>query len=104
MSYDPWELAEWEHEHYARYGDAPATESEAHAEWHWNSGIPMGTPGCPWDACHNDDYEPAYDAVIGLFADPGVPTWEPLRELPVWLGGPPQLTLAGVPDDDDLPF
>jgi hypothetical protein len=29
-----------------------ATQSEAHAEWHLNSGVPMGTPGCPQDACH----------------------------------------------------
>lgn len=31
-----------------------ATESEAHAEWHRNSGVPMGLPGCPQDACHID--------------------------------------------------
>jgi hypothetical protein len=36
----------------------PATMSDAHREWHWNTGIPMGTPGCPQDACHPvDDYE-----------------------------------------------
>lgn len=29
-----------------------ATESEAHAEWHRNAGVPMGQPGCPQDACH----------------------------------------------------
>jgi len=34
------------------YESRPATEAEAHAEWHINAGIPMGTPGCPWDACH----------------------------------------------------
>src|SRR3954468_5652524 len=28
-----------------------ATEAEAHVEWHLNSGVPMGQPGCPWDAC-----------------------------------------------------
>jgi hypothetical protein len=35
-----------------------ATPSEAHAEWHLNAGVPMGTPGCPQDACHpvDDDY------------------------------------------------
>lgn len=32
-----------------------ATMSEAHSEWHRNSGVPMGTPGCPQDACHWDD-------------------------------------------------
>ena len=29
-----------------------ATLSDAHSEWHRNSGNPMGTPGCPMDACH----------------------------------------------------
>jgi hypothetical protein len=33
-----------------------ATMSDAHREWHLNSGVPMGTPGCPQDACH-----PIYD-------------------------------------------
>jgi hypothetical protein len=27
-----------------------ATMAEAHREWHWNSGTPIGLP-CPWDAC-----------------------------------------------------
>lgn len=41
-----------------------ATESDAHAEWHRNSGVPMGTPGCPQDACHPDeDDDPARYAV-----------------------------------------
>jgi hypothetical protein len=36
-----------------------ATPGDAHREWHLNSGIPMGTPGCPQDACHPvyDDYD-----------------------------------------------
>jgi hypothetical protein len=35
-----------------------ATEADAHAEWHRNTGIPMGQPGCPQDACHPvDDYD-----------------------------------------------
>lgn len=29
-----------------------ATMSDAHREWHRNAGVPMGTPGCPQDACH----------------------------------------------------
>lgn len=29
-----------------------ATMSDAHREWHLNAGVPMGTPGCPQDACH----------------------------------------------------
>lgn len=42
-----------------------ATPTEAHYEWHSNSGIPMGTPGCPQDACHreyDEDHEP--DALL----------------------------------------
>ena len=37
-----------------------ATDAEAHVEWHMNSGVPMGTPGCPQDACHPDDYPSDY--------------------------------------------
>lgn len=29
-----------------------ATIADAHREWHLNAGVPMGTPGCPQDACH----------------------------------------------------
>lgn len=29
-----------------------ATPGDAHREWHLNSGVPMGLPGCPQDACH----------------------------------------------------
>jgi hypothetical protein len=29
-----------------------ATMSDAHREWHRNARVPMGTPGCPQDACH----------------------------------------------------
>jgi hypothetical protein len=31
--------------------DRPATDGEAHAEWHRNAGLPMDQPGCPWDCC-----------------------------------------------------
>jgi hypothetical protein len=53
-----------------------ATESEAHAEWHWNAGVPMHTGACPWDCCGpaDDHYGETYG--IGLFADPGLPVWE----------------------------
>lgn len=69
----------WEGEMIAREEeryDRPATESEAHAEWHRNAGIPMGTPGCPWDACHVDD-DPDYGGAFDGFtvtsdADPGL--------------------------------
>lgn len=48
---------DWEDEYHNR--NAPfATMSDAHSEWHRNAGVPMGTPGCPMDACHPvDDYE-----------------------------------------------
>lgn len=40
--------------------DGPmATMDDAHREWHRNTGIPMGTPGCPQDACHPP--EPDWD-------------------------------------------
>ena len=53
-----------------------ATMGDAHREWHANTGIPMGTPGCPQDACHPPE-EPycftCYDApdatVDGLTED-----------------------------------
>lgn len=32
-----------------------ATMSDAHREWHLNSGVPVGLPGCPQDACHIDE-------------------------------------------------
>lgn len=31
-----------------------ATPGDAHREWHLNSGVPMGLPGCPQDACHSE--------------------------------------------------
>lgn len=33
-------------------GGPLATMADAHREWHLNTGVPMGTPGCPQDACH----------------------------------------------------
>lgn len=45
---------EAQNEYMERYAP-PATMSDAHAEWHRNSGNPMGTPGCPQDACHLPD-------------------------------------------------
>jgi hypothetical protein len=52
--------------HYPPDDYAPAaTESEAHAEWHRNAGVPMGPSGgsCPWDACGwaDDDLYAAWD-------------------------------------------
>lgn len=43
-----------------------ATPAEAHREWHRNTGIPIGTPGCPQDACHVDDE---------WWVDPPAPYW-----------------------------
>lgn len=34
-----------------------ATMADAHREWHLNAGVPIGTPGCPQDACHPIDDE-----------------------------------------------
>jgi hypothetical protein len=50
-----WNWREMEDERHA----VLATPGDAHREWHWNTGIPMGTPGCPQDACHPvEDFEP----------------------------------------------
>jgi hypothetical protein len=41
-----------------------ATMADAHREWHWNTGVPMGPSGgsCPWDACGwADDYYAEWD-------------------------------------------
>lgn len=32
-----------------------ATMADAHREWHANAGTPVGTPGCPQDACDGDE-------------------------------------------------
>jgi hypothetical protein len=38
-----------------------ATQSEAHAEWHRNAGVPMGQAPCPWDACDPlPDFAPTF--------------------------------------------
>lgn len=81
-------MREWEDDRHSR----PATESEAHQEWHLNAGIPVGTPGCPWDACHSDvheDWEP--DEEIYWVHE----TFEPAEEVPF---------TDIVPDEDDIPF
>lgn len=58
-----------------------ATMADAHAEWHRNARVPMGTPGCPQDACHDDydDYEGHDDPrVLGPLHDqPAPPYVEP---------------------------
>lgn len=49
------ETPSWAYEAQREYEDrfAPmATPGDAHREWHLNSGVPMGQPGCPQDACH----------------------------------------------------
>ena len=47
----------WEREpEYYTYGERPlATPEEAHREWHANTRVPMGQPGCPQDACHPEE-------------------------------------------------
>lgn len=44
-----------------------ASQSDAHREWHLNSGVPMGQPGCPQDACHPvyEGDEPEYGIKCG---------------------------------------
>lgn len=36
-----------------------ATPSDAHREWHRNTGIPVGLPGCPQDACDTEYLDPS---------------------------------------------
>ncbi len=43
-----------------------ATMSDAHREWHTNSGVPMGMPGCPQDACHPPEIEFPEDTESGV--------------------------------------
>lgn len=81
--------SDWDEEE--RYGRV-ATEAEAHAEWHRNAGVPMGTPGCPWDACHAepDDDEGADDD----------PRWDPVAAADeAWADA-----LAAQWDDDPNPY
>lgn len=82
FDYEGLAMREWEDDRHSR----PATESEAHQEWHINAGIPMGTPGCPWDACHAEPDEEIYWVHE---------TFEPAEEIPF---------AEIVPDEDDIPF
>lgn len=88
-----------------------ATEAEAHAEWHRNSGVPMGTPGCPQDACHVDYDagcvcdEPIFDGWAGECRRCGgdlSPMFSSVENVM------DQLEEMDVevpePDDDDIPF
>lgn len=65
-----------------------ATMSEAHLEWHANTGVPLGTPGCPQDACHADEYDD--DDEASLAYSPGRFEDAPHADF--------------LPDDDDIPF
>lgn len=44
-----------------------ATMSDAHREWHRNTGVPMGTPGCPQDACHLPDEGPYDEEEVTMY-------------------------------------
>jgi hypothetical protein len=57
-------------------GGPLATMADAHREWHLNAGVPMGTPGCPQDACHIE--EPYEDL-------PLVTCGHCRERLPIWL-------------------
>jgi len=49
-----------------------ATPGDAHREWHLNAGVPMGTPGCPQDACHPQDEYDYYESEFFNPVDQGV--------------------------------
>lgn len=56
-----------------------ATMADAHREWHANAGVPMGTPGCPQDACHvDDDDDDEAPALVscGCGCKSKAPVWE----------------------------
>lgn len=75
-----------------------ATEAEAHVEWHLNAGVPMGTPGCPQDACHPDEHEMPTEHV---FTHGEVTAQYEATDALRTLTGPFE---TRVEDDDDLPF
>lgn len=75
---------------YDERDDRPATEAEAHAEWHRNAGHPMDQPGCPWDCCDGPDSYGDYD-------EPGDSNRTEVS--PVVSG-----SLYWAPDPDDVPF
>lgn len=60
--YDPYD--DFDQDWDDRRDDRPATESEAHVEWHLNSGVPIGQP-CPWDACDPGMSDPD-EVYVGL--------------------------------------
>lgn len=81
----------WNSRYHFSDEDRPATMAEAHLEWHRNTGVPVGTPGCPQDACHPPDltYEDVYTAEerslfdreeAGYYDDPDEALWSPDKE------------------------
>lgn len=50
-----------------------ATEDEAHREWHLNAGIPIGTAGCPWDACDGEGHSEPW--IPPVLEDDDIPWW-----------------------------
>ena len=80
------------HEAQAEYMDRyvpMATMSDAHREWHLNSGVPMGQPGCPQDACHPvDEYDEAEEEA--KFGQQDADYWSPVEQ--------------GFYDDDPNPY
>lgn len=73
MSYEdriPYGSPDWDDSMFGDEADdfgPPATEAEAHLEWHRNSGVPVGEP-CPWDACHSAGEE-AYEEYLAQQAE-----------------------------------
>jgi len=61
-----------------------ATEADAHREWHRNTGVPMGTPGCPQDACFGPDEWDGPDD----YDDDGFRVEDDVLEHELWFGTP----------------
>lgn len=81
---------------YDERDDRPATEAEAHAEWHRNAGHPFDQPGCPWD-CYDPPDEPEEERMRSKFddltaaekaalEDAARPLWSALEDLG-WVDG-----------------
>ena len=97
-------MYDWMDEAYdARDDDRPATEAEAHVEWHLNSGVPIGTPGCPYDACHADEHEEYEEEETPLLGLPPVPEWVGEPAPYPGTGYVPARALSPL-DPDDIPF
>jgi hypothetical protein len=82
-----------------------ATMSDAHSEWHRNTGVPMGQPGCPQDACHPPDDYDEIEAEQALWAEQAPALREGERPAPLanWQSFGPEASHPFV-GYDDPPF